>query len=104
MASQRSPLRSQATKICRIVVVIAFALVCTGNAAAQKIGELVHATVLNLQIRQLYGQGRYAEAIPLAREVLAIYEKALGPDHSLVATSLNNLAELYHDQGRYAEA
>ena len=31
-------------------------------------------------------------------------EKALGPDHSDVAKSLNNLATLYADQGRYAEA
>ena len=30
--------------------------------------------------------------------------KALGPDHPNVATSLNNLAELYRNQGKYAEA
>ena len=35
---------------------------------------------------------------------LAIYEKALGPEHPDVGTSLNNLAALYADQGRYAEA
>ena len=35
---------------------------------------------------------------------LAIREKALGPDHPLVGTSLNNLAGLYQSQGRYAEA
>ena len=31
-------------------------------------------------------------------------EKALGPDHPDVATSLNNLALLYDNQGRYADA
>jgi tetratricopeptide (TPR) repeat protein len=31
-------------------------------------------------------------------------EKALGPEHPNVATSLNNLAALYKAQGRYAEA
>jgi CHAT domain-containing protein/Tfp pilus assembly protein PilF len=35
---------------------------------------------------------------------LAIREKALGPNHPDVAQSLNNLAELYKDQGRYADA
>ncbi|MFH0910158.1 MAG: tetratricopeptide repeat protein, partial [Planctomycetota bacterium] len=35
---------------------------------------------------------------------LAISEKALGPDHPDVATSLNNLAELYRAQGQYAAA
>ncbi|MBT1570101.1 tetratricopeptide repeat protein, partial [Klebsiella pneumoniae] len=29
---------------------------------------------------------------------------ALGPDHPDVATSLNNLAELYRSQGQYAQA
>ena len=35
---------------------------------------------------------------------LKIWVKALGPDHPDVADSLNNLASLYHAQGRYAEA
>ena len=39
--------------------------------------------------------GRYAEAEPLYERALAIREKALGPDHPDVATSLNNLAVLY---------
>ena len=37
-------------------------------------------------------QGRYADAEPLYKRALAIREKALGPDHPDVATSLNNLA------------
>ena len=50
----------------------------------------------------LYGeQGRYAEAEPLYKRSLAIWEKALGPDHPDVALSLNNLADLYRAQGRY---
>ena len=36
----------------------------------------------------------------LARRALEIREKALGPEHPSVATSLNNLAELYRAQGR----
>jgi len=39
----------------------------------------------------------------LAR-ALDIREKALGPNHPDVATSLNNLASLYQDQGAYAKA
>jgi CHAT domain-containing protein len=35
---------------------------------------------------------------------LAIREKALGPHHPDVASSLNNLASLYSSQGRYADA
>lgn len=35
---------------------------------------------------------------------MAIWEKAGGPDHPEVATSLNNLASIYREQGRYEEA
>nr|MBP9089826.1 tetratricopeptide repeat protein [bacterium] len=35
---------------------------------------------------------------------LTIFEKVNGPDHPDVASSLNNLAELYRTQGRYADA
>ena len=59
---------------------------------------------LEAEVVQLYRAGKYSEAIPLAKEVLALYEKALGPAHPDVATSLNNLAELYQRQGRYGEA
>ena len=48
--------------------------------------------------------GRYAEAEPLYRRSLAIWEKQLGRDHPDVATSLNNLAGLSAAQGRWAEA
>ncbi len=50
-------------------------------------------------------QGRYAEAEPLHKRALAIFEKALGPKHPDVAQSLNNLAGLYRAQeGKYGEA
>ena len=45
--------------------------------------------------RLYHAQGRYAEAEPLYQRALAICEKALGPEHPDVATSLNNLAVLY---------
>ena len=35
---------------------------------------------------------------------MAIIEKALGPNHPDVATSLSNLSLLYDRQGRYADA
>ena len=42
-------------------------------------------------------EGRYAEAEPLYKRSLAIWQKALGPEHPSVATGLNNLAGLYED-------
>ena len=45
-----------------------------------------------------------SRAETLFRRALAIWETALGPEHPQVGLSLNNLAELYRDQGNYAEA
>ncbi|HEV8712432.1 MAG TPA: tetratricopeptide repeat protein [Candidatus Binatia bacterium] len=51
-----------------------------------------------------YTVGHYSEAEPLYLRALTIWEKALGPEHPNVATSLNNLALLYRIQGQYAKA
>ena len=73
------------------------------SAFAQS-ADLADAKRLNDQLVQLYRQGKYAEAIPLAQRVLSIREKTLGPEHPDAATSLNNLAELYSAMGKYATA
>jgi tetratricopeptide (TPR) repeat protein len=49
-------------------------------------------------------QGRNADAEPLYKRALATWEKALGPDHGVVAQSVNELANLYQKQGRFADA
>ena len=49
-------------------------------------------------------QGRYAEAEPLHNRALAIREKALGPERSPVAQSLENDAVMLWQMGRIAEA
>jgi len=46
----------------------------------------------------------YKEAEPLYIRALEIRKEVLGADHPSTATSLNNLALLYHNQGRYKEA
>jgi CHAT domain-containing protein/tetratricopeptide (TPR) repeat protein len=62
------------------------------------------AYALNRQVVQLYRQGEYAEATEIAKRVLQLREKALGPEHPDVGQSLNNLAGLYFVQGRYGQA
>lgn len=71
---------------------------------AQDREALERAERLNQQVTQLYQQGKYAQAIPLAKEALALCEQALGPSHPDVAQSLNNLAALLQAQGDYAGA
>jgi CHAT domain-containing protein/tetratricopeptide (TPR) repeat protein len=48
--------------------------------------------------------GRYSEAIEANRQAVAIYSRALGPDHDWVASALFTLGDSYLEVGRYAEA
>ncbi len=61
------------------------------------------ATLNNLALLYSY-RGNYAEAEPLYERALATVEKALGPEHPHVATSLENYAALLRETGRDAEA
>jgi CHAT domain-containing protein/Flp pilus assembly protein TadD len=65
---------------------------------------LEEAERLNQKAIQLYEQGKYDEAVPLAEQALVIRKRVLGDRHSDVAVSLNNLAELHRNQGRYEKA
>ena len=84
-----------------------------GKAAGQPVGatsqgeasgELAEAARLNSQVVKLFGEGKYDEALPLARRVLEIREKALGGEHLLVGYALNNLASIYVEKGKGGEA
>jgi len=95
-------------KLIRIKLTFLFAgaalliIVCLPNLCMGQ--SLEEAARLNKKVGQLYSQGRYQEAIPVARRVLAIVEKTFGPDHPYVAQSLNYLALLYDELGDYAKA
>ena len=80
-------------------------LLIAGCLSNPNTGQVVDkATRLNQEVAQLYNQGRYQEATPLAKQALAINEKASGPDHPSVAASLGNLALVYRNLGDYAKA
>jgi tetratricopeptide (TPR) repeat protein len=75
-----------------------------GNASISAAQPGDEATALNKKVIELYKAGRYADAIPIAQQVLAIREMALGRDHPNVATALTWLALVYSSQGRHADA
>jgi len=85
-----------------LIAAVFFAL--TLWPAALAIAQSNKADELNRRINELYQAGQFAEAIPLAQEVLAIREKELRPADPTVAKALDRLAELYVKQGRYADA
>ncbi|HSE23331.1 MAG TPA: tetratricopeptide repeat protein [Pyrinomonadaceae bacterium] len=56
--------------------------------------ELAEAERLNGQVARLFGAGKYDEALPLAKRVLEISERNVGPNSKQVAFALNRLATL----------
>lgn len=62
------------------------------------------AAALN-NLGQVYaGQGRDGLAEPLYKRAIALMEKSLGLETSLLSAELTNLAALYQRQGRFTEA
>jgi tetratricopeptide (TPR) repeat protein len=59
---------------------------------------------LNNLARLYQAQGKYAVAEPLYGRSLKIVEKALGPEHTQVATTCENMAGLYRQIGKKDEA
>ncbi len=59
---------------------------------------------LTKQVAELYEQGKYAEAMPLAEEAVTLAEGAYGHEDPTVGRSLTYLAMLYDKQGRSGEA
>ena len=77
----------------------AIALIKTQGFETEYDARLLHGTAYFLNQR-----GRYADAEPLNQHAINIAERALSPDHPILAATLNNLAAVYEEQGRYAEA
>ncbi len=73
---------------------------------AQTCAELIEEWELEFEeaAHLLSEKAEYAQAKPLYERALAIREKVHGKEHPSVATSLNNLAELYKAQSAYKQA
>jgi CHAT domain-containing protein/tetratricopeptide (TPR) repeat protein len=55
-------------------------------------------------VGRLRGEGKYAEAIPIAERAVDLARKRHGEEHTEFATAIAWLASVYRAQGRYAEA
>lgn len=82
------------------------ALAALGVSAAQGAGqgEAVEADRLNAQVLKLYREGKYDEALPVAKRVVELREKALGGEDLKVAYALNNLGNIYVEKGDKKDA
>lgn len=79
-------------------------VLCISLQAKLSPQEEARLSSLAEKVGELYQSGKFAEAVPIAQECLALAEKALGPEHPESATHVNNLAELYRSTGDYAKA
>ncbi len=88
---------SRTAKIALILILgVSFALTaCTEESSWNE---------LNAKAVTLYQQGRYPEAVKVAKEALKVAEDTFGPDHPAVAVSLHNLALPHEAQGKYGAA
>jgi len=84
--------------------VLAVTLLCGVSSPVHGQGAGTEWETLNQEVMELYRSGKYERAIVLAKKTIEVAEQNVGPDHPSVATSLNNLAEIYRTQGDYAKA
>jgi tetratricopeptide (TPR) repeat protein len=59
---------------------------------------------LSADVSRLYNEGKYDEALPLAKRLLLMREKAAGKDSLIVANALNTIGSLYLKKEKYYDA
>ena len=64
----------------------------------------INLNALYQEIVNLYGAGKYDEAMPLANRYVGLIEQSVGNDHLSYASAISMQARLYQAQGRFAKA
>ncbi len=70
----------------------------------RNLGQEPNNLALYQEFKTLYEQAQTDEAVVVGEKALALAIKELGPEHPNTASALDNLAQLYFTQGRYAAA
>ena len=82
-----------------IILLAAFSILLPVSSSVFAEGAGIEWDILNDEVKELYRTGKYGRAVVVAKKALEVAEENVGPYHSSVATSLNNLALLYDTQG-----
>jgi len=65
------------------------------NAESRRLGQRVH---------QLFGAGKYNDALDIAEQQMRLLKESFGDTHHEYATAMNNVATLHQALGRYNQA
>jgi tetratricopeptide (TPR) repeat protein len=84
-----------------VLVALVWSIALAGAAHAQGTDELAR---LRSEVSRLHGQGKYADAIPIAERYVALARQKHGEEHADFALALDWLASVYRAQGRNTEA
>jgi tetratricopeptide (TPR) repeat protein/transcriptional regulator with XRE-family HTH domain len=79
-------------------------LQCANRARSLEQANEELAALLFKTGRYLVERGRYAEAEPMLKRSVQIWEQRLGNEHILIVSSLSALGKMYNQQGRYNDA
>jgi TonB family protein len=74
------------------------------SASDSETRQLTEAANLNSTVKKLFAEGKFDEALPLAKRVLEIRERVLGADDDRVVAALMNLAEIYNEKRKFGDA
>lgn len=74
------------------------------SKAQERPPELIEASNLSVQVVKFFNEGKFDEALPLAKRVVELREKALGQNHVLVGDALANLASIYIRKQKLSDA
>jgi tetratricopeptide (TPR) repeat protein/CHAT domain-containing protein len=89
----------------RLRALVAAWVVCgiamVGAALAQGQDDLAR---LSAEVSRLYGQGEYAQALPIAQRYVELVRRQYGEEHPTFAAAISLLAAVYQAQLRHAEA
>jgi len=95
-------------KTAALIIISLIAPLTSSHAQTSQAGaetsEGTEATQLAVQVAELYRQGKYAEALPLAKRCLQIREKLFTPNDEQLRTAVNNLAEVHMALRKYSDA
>lgn len=86
----------------RLALAAGLALAITTSFAAPGLAQKVDLSAQSARINALRSAGKYAEALPLAQAMVASLEKT--SNNRDLAAALNNLAQIYGDQGHDDQA